>query len=67
MTIASEIVKNLELSGCLMTRTAESIIAAKLDPVRDVLSRLISMTAPDDCECMVCRDAKKVLALFEGS
>ena len=42
----------------------ESIIAAKLKPVRDVLSKLRSMTAPDDCTCMVCEAADAALALL---
>jgi len=37
MKIAKEIVRSLELEMCLLTRTAESIIAAKLRPIRNAL------------------------------
>jgi len=37
MKIAKEIVKELETAGCMMTFTAGPIVAAKLEPVRDLI------------------------------
>jgi len=41
MKIVKEIIRALTDDGCLITVSAESIIAAKLEPVRDALAGLI--------------------------
>ena len=68
--IAREIVSELKLAGCMMTSTAESIIAAKMEPVRHALRLAWDGEAcpPEmNCECPNCKEVSVAMELLEMS
>ena len=59
MNLARQIAKDLEDAGCLMLVTSASIIAAKLEPVRDAIRMHI------DGDCGETKGLRQALAMFE--